>query len=470
MHTPPYVVPSRHDRVVATATRVIGGPVGRFAAIGTRGLGVVAAVLISLGTAMLALGVFQKGHCVVKGWANPDQFWRACYSDVPVVHVTTALADRHLPYSGAGSDQPLLSGLVMWLVSLVSPKAGTELAPQQWVFATWAAFAVLLLAVAVLAGIAQLPSDPWHVAHLAASPVLVALALISTDLVGIALVMWGWWAWTRSHPVLAGALMGLAFLIRPYPLLFLLAMVLVALREQRIRAAATALVSSALAALVVFVPALLLVGDGILRAPREWWSAGPGYGAPALIPQLITCSTDVRWCGFLNSVGVAPLSASVASVIAVVGWAAALAVGAWLTLRARRQPDAVPVAAIMLLIVAVTAKSLSVQTGLWVLPLLALSGVRWRDHLIWAATEIVHFEATWLHIGFGSDAGKGLPGEAYALAVLLRMAGWAWVLWQVWDNPGHSDRRDPYEPSDLDEPSELDEDTPVVRGSAAASR
>src|SRR5690606_39697775 len=183
MRTPPYVVPSRHDRVVETATAVIGGPVGRYAAIGTRGLGVVAAALISLGTAMLALGVFQKGHCVVKGWANPDQFWRTCYSDVPVVHVTSTLAEQQLPYSGSGSNQPLLSGLVMWLVSVVSPRAGTDVADQQSIFATWAAFAVLLLAVAVLAGIALLPEAPWHIAHLAASPVLVVLALVSTDLV-----------------------------------------------------------------------------------------------------------------------------------------------------------------------------------------------------------------------------------------------------------------------------------------------
>src|SRR5690606_38445641 len=337
--------------------------------------------------------------------ANPGQFWRTRYSDVPVGHVTSTLAEQQLPYSGSGSNQPLLSGLVMWLVSVVSPRAGTDVADQQSIFATWAAFAVLLLAVAVLAGIALLPEDPWHIAHLAASPVLVVLALVSTDLVGVALVLWGWLAWSRGHPAVAGSLMGLAFLVRPYPLIFLLAIVLVAVRHDQVRAGVTALVSAALAGLAAFVPALLLVGDGLLQAPREWWSAGPGYGAPALIPQLMKCSTEVPWCGALDSVGALRLSPTVATVIAVSGWVAALIVGAWLALRSVRRPDAVRVAAIMLLIVALTAKSLSVQTGLWVLPVLALSAVRWRDHLIWADVEILHFVATWLHIGFGSDAG-----------------------------------------------------------------
>lgn len=418
MPSPPYVVPARHDRVVATASSVIGGPLGHYARVGARGLGGVAAALLALAGTVLALGVFQKGHCVAKGWANPDQFWRACYSDIPVLHVTTSLGERSLPYAGggAGSDQPLLSGLVMWLVSLVTPRAGTDVAAQQWVFATWAALAFLLLAAAVLAGIALLPQDPWHIAHLAASPVLVVLALMSTDLVGIALVLWGWWAWTRGHPVAAGSLLGLAFLVRPFPLLFLLAIVFVGLREGRARAAVTALVAAPLAALTLFIPALLLWGDGLLAAPRDWWNVGPGYGAPALVPQLF----GHGWPTWLLTG------------VAVAGWLLAVALGAWLAFRSFHRPDAVRVAAVMLLIVVITGKSLSVQSGLWLLPLLALSAIRWRDHLIWAAAEILHFEATWLHIGFGSDPGKGLPGATYSLTILLRMAAWAWVVWQIW--------------------------------------
>lgn len=412
-------MPSSVDPVVATASRVIGGPLGRYARAGARGLGAVAAGLIALAGVMMALGVFQKGHCVAKGWANPDQFWRACYSDLPVLHVTSSLAERQLPYAGAGSDQPLLSGLVMWLLARVTPQAGTGVGAQQWIFFLWAAVALLLLVTAVLAGIAVLPQDPWHLAHLAASPVLAVLALISTDLVGVALAMWAWWAWSRDRPALAGVLLGLAFLVRPFPLVFLLAMVLVALREGRTRAAATAVVAAMLGALALFVPSLLLIGDGILAAPRGWWSAGPGYGAPALLPQLFGLT----------------LPAQVATAIALAGWVLALAIGAWFALRGLGRPDTVQVAAVMLLVVALTAKSLSVQSGLWLLPLLALSGVRWRDHLIWAAAEIIHFEATWLHIGFGSDAGKGLPPETYGLAILLRLSGWAWVLGMVWMTP-----------------------------------
>lgn len=406
--------------MVATATRAIGGPVGRHAVLGARGVAGVAAVLVALGGVFLALGVWQKGHCVLKGWSNPGQFWRTCYSDVPVVHVTSSFAERQLPYAAAGgSDQPLLSGLVMWVVSLLTPSAGTDLPSQQWVFTTWAVLAFVLLALSIIPAVTVRPGNPWHVAHLAASPVLVVLALISTDLVGIALTLWGWWAWTRGRPALGGALVGLALLVRPFPLLFLAALLLAGLRSGRVRQVATAGVAAVLAPLTLLLVSLAVLGDGVLQPLRHWWASSPGYGALALVPQLVAL----------------PLQPAVATGIAAVGWLLALGLGAWLTFRSARRPAPVQVAAVMLLVVALTASSLSVQTGLWLLPLLALSGIRWRDHLIFAGVEILHFVLTWMHIGFDADPGRGLPGGAYAVAILLRLAGWAWVLWQVWRTP-----------------------------------
>ena len=120
----PWIVPSWADPVVRRATGVIGGPTGRYAVVGARGLTGVAAALVLLGTLTLALGVWTKGHCLLKGWSTPDQFWRACYSDLPVVHVSSPLADRALPWVGdVPSNQPPLSGLAMWLLAQVSPRA-----------------------------------------------------------------------------------------------------------------------------------------------------------------------------------------------------------------------------------------------------------------------------------------------------------------------------------------------------------
>lgn len=416
----PYDAPSRTDPVVATATGLIGGPLGRYAVIGARGLTGVAAALVALAAVSLSLGVWQKGHCLMKGWSGPDHFWRACYSDLPVVHASSALARGALPWSSdIPSSQPPLSGLAMWLVARISPIPGEGVVAQQAVFGIWALLMVLLLAVSVIALVACAPGRPWQVAHLALSPVLVTLALVSTDLLGIALSALGLWALRSRRSWVAGGLLGLATLVRPFPLVFLAAAALLALRRRRPAEAGQLLVGAVLGALLVLVP-LLLAEPRALAGARAWWGQGAGYGALQVIPEML-------------GLGVRP-AAPVA--LALTGWVAALALGAFLALRrSRPAPGLAGLSALMLLVVALTAPALSVQSGLWVLPLLALSGVRWSDHLLWALAETVHFVATWLHLAFSADPGRGLPGEAYALLVLVRMTAWAWVLWRVWEEP-----------------------------------
>lgn len=416
MPAPPYAVPSRRDRVVAAASGALGGPAGRYAVIGGRGLAGVAAAVVALGAVAVALGVFQKGHCLAKGWVNPDQFWRTCYSDLPVLHVTTGLAGRQFPLSDPPLDQPLGSALVMWLISLVTPQAGTGVGAQQWVLAIWAVLAVLLLAAGALAVVALRPRRPWQAAHLTASPVLVVLALVSVDLAGVALVLVALWCWKRRAPGWAGVLFALALLVRPYAVVFLVAVLLVGWREDRRHDATRLLVGAVLTVLGLLLALCVLFGDAVLLPIRSWWQSAPGYGALSLIPQLHNH----------------PLIPGVSTAIAVVGFLLAPLLGAHLA-RHRRRPGIAQLAAPMLLVLFLTAKAVPVQAGVWVLPLLALSTVRWRDHLVWAGAEILHFVTVWLHIGFGSDPGKGLPGTTYSLFILLRMAALAWVCYRVWE-------------------------------------
>jgi hypothetical protein len=76
-------------------------------------------------------------------------------------------------------------------------------------------------------------------------------------------------------------------------------------------------------------------------------------------------------------------------------------------------------------------KSVPVQSTLLLLPLIALAGLRWRDHLVWAGTELAYFVAVWLYIGFASDPNKGLPPGAYVVLLLVRLAGVVWIMSQA---------------------------------------
>lgn len=448
----PWLVPAWVDPVVARATGVIGGPVGRYAVIGGRGLAGVAAALSLLGAALVALGVWQRGHCLMKGWSTPDQFWRACYSDLTVVHVSSPLVDGRLPWSGEiPSTQPPLSGLAMWLVSLVVPGDGAGLATQQGVFAAWAVICVLALTAGSLAVVALRPRRPWQAAQLAASPVLITLALLSTDVLGVALTVLALWAWGRRRGWLAGALLGLALLVRPFPLLVLAAIVILSLRaplpggkddapapgRDRLLVVGQVVVGALLAALAVVVP-LVLVEPQALTAATAWWRQEAGYGALQVVPRLMGT----------------PLLPVTTIVIAVAGWLLAIGLGVWLARRPGRRPGVAQLAAAMTAVVALTAPSLSVQSGLWVLIFLALSARPWWEHLVWAFVETLHGIATWLHIAFASDPGRGLPPEAYALVVTLRAAAWVWILWRIWDEPDPGLARRPGRARHLHRPEE----------------
>jgi hypothetical protein len=78
-------------------------------------------------------------------------------------------------------------------------------------------------------------------------------------------------------------------------------------------------------------------------------------------------------------------------------------------------------------IVLVTGTAAPPGASLWLVPLAALAGVRWRDHLVWAACEGAYFVAHWLFVNGLVEHTKGLPAGWYAVFLLVRLAGIAWL-------------------------------------------
>jgi hypothetical protein len=136
--------------------------------------------------------------------------------------------------------------------------------------------------------------------------------------------------------------------------------------------------------------------------------------------------------GVLSSLLGSGLAAGAVTALAIVGLLVAVTVGAAFALSLDRRPTVAEVALVMLVIVVVTGKSMPVQAGLWLLPLIALVGLKWRDHLIWAGVEATYFVGVWLYIAGLSQPDRGLPRRAYCLLIVLRVAAWLFVLVQVW--------------------------------------
>ena len=439
------VAPSRDDPVVRAASQVIGGPAGRRLASAT-GIWRAAPVLVALSAVMLGFGVVEKQHCREQGWTTPDQFWHACYTDIPVLFGSASLGGPDRATLGeatgpAGLGQPPLASAAMWLVSSVVPDDAQN--PARSFFDTSTIVLVILLAVAVTAMSLAVGRRRFDAAHLALAPILVTAGLISYQLLAVALLSIALLAWQRERPVLAGVFLGLA--AASAPPLVLLAVALAALLVMwRAGRAGNAVVFAGVGLVTWFAVRVMLlpgVTGALGEAWRNWRDAPPGYGSLWLAPQLLGASAPRRdrwWWPFGGVGAMSGSTASALSLIAITGFVLVVAIVVL------RRPRPVPFARVALALAAgtlVLGTSLPVQASLLLLPLVALAGLRWRDHLVWAGAEVAYFVAVWLYIGAQSDPNRGLPAGFYLVFLLARLAGISWLGWQALMTPAPGDEQ-----------------------------
>ncbi|GAB79044.1 Uncharacterized membrane protein [Austwickia chelonae] len=424
------IIPNPHqDPVPRAAAAFFGGSLGRHVRIeGARVWRSSLAGLTFVGSVMVALGLFQKGHCLANGWGAPESFWRACYSDLPFLYAGTPLVDGSFPYvpNAAVFSQPPLTGMLMWAVSLATP-GGEPFDQQRWNFVLWAVLTVAILAVLIVVTARSCTQGPWRAAHVAASPILVTTALVSPDLFGVTLASSALWLWARERPEWAGVLFGAAAAARTYTVLLVLVVGLLALRSGRLRAwsamAGATLLSFCGVFLVVFGLSVwsgsargLSDLGGLLAPYRLWFSGGPDYGSLWFLPRLWGVELTAGW----------------AVTFSVLGWVIALLAGAGVALAAARRPTVAEVAIIVVGLALVTGRTIPVQSSLWLLPLVALAGLRWRDHLIWVSAELCYFVAIWLYLGGLSDSARALPMPWFLFFSVVRLAGIGWLVASAW--------------------------------------
>jgi hypothetical protein len=432
--------PSRTDPVVRAASPVIGGPAGRRLASGA-GFWRAVPVLILLATAVLGLGAVQKQHCRAEGWTTPDQFWHACYSDVAVLYGSSGLGGPDRPglseaLGPGGLGTPPVTGAAMWLVSAFVPDDDADATRRFFDLSAVLLLVVLAVAVAAVGVTAARRGRPWDAAHVALSPVLVTAGLVSYALLAVMLLALAIAAWSRERQVAAGVLLGLA--VAAAPVLWLLAplALLLGYRSGRPGPAVTFAGWALVSWFLVRVALLPGLTGGLRTGWDEWTGTAPGYGSVWMIPQLRRDSEPagvqsvggrilMGLFGWLFAGGALGTGAATVATVLLAG--AGLLVVAWFgvlsvpgrPVRAVFAPLALAVLSVGLL----TMRALPVQATLVLLPLMALSALPWRDHLIWATTELVYFVGVWLYIAADTTPDRGLPAFFYLVLMVARLAG-----------------------------------------------
>ena len=232
------------------------------------------------------------------------------------------------------------------------------------------------------------------------SPVLLVhwLSWELVAAVGVALLLWGWTT-GRSRLAGVGAGIGAAFAL---PVAF--AFVGVVLVGGRLRDRVDALVAAAAAYVVITLPGRAHVDD-------------PDIGSVWLILQQA-------------GIGGSRTSRSVVQLLVL-----ATAAGAvwWLVRRSGRPGPLTAARAglVMLAAALVVAPSAPPEYALLLLPLAAIAVRRWRDLLVWQALHLVSWVITGWYVGDALVPTVTEDSRAYWLAILLRVAGLAFLVTAV---------------------------------------
>ncbi|KUL45867.1 hypothetical protein ADL22_11910 [Streptomyces sp. NRRL F-4489] len=416
------VRPTRRDEVAAAGSELIGGPIGRRALLGAHWMTPVRVIaLVAIG--MFALGMVQKLPCYNGGWffGATSQYIHACYSDIPHLYSGRGFADGLIPYFDRlpGDMQyleyPVLTGLFMEVASWMTPHSGALQDREQIYWLVNAGMLMICAAVIAVCVARTHRRRPWDGLLMALAPAFALTATINWDLLAVALTAAGMLMWSRSRPLAAGVLIGLATAAKLYPVLLLGPLLVLCWRAGTWRAYGRAVLGTVVSWLVVNLP-VMISHDASGFHIREGWAKFYTFSQERPI------DFGSVWLLISQRTGNPLENANVYATVLMLLGCGALAL---LTLYAPRRPRFAHLAFLVVALFILTNKVYSPQYVLWLIPLAALARPRWRDFLIWQACEVMYFLGIWMYLAYtgNGDKHQGLPPEGYQLAIALHLLG-----------------------------------------------
>ena len=148
---------------------------------------VVLAIFASL------LSFTKSSHCQNSGWATPDQYIHACYSDLPALYASRGLDKNEWPYASNENsvEYPVITAMVMYGTSFVANSPATYFNVN--------IFFLILLLIATALLVRKIRPEYAYLVPVA--PAMIASLYINWDLWAIATMMLAvyWFEIGRAH-------------------------------------------------------------------------------------------------------------------------------------------------------------------------------------------------------------------------------------------------------------------------------
>jgi uncharacterized membrane protein len=361
--------------------------------------------LIVLAIAASLLSFAKFNHCESTGWASPDQYIHACYSDLPALFSGRGLDTNDWPYASDDNsvEYPVVTAMVMYATSFLANSPAS--------FFNVNIFFLVLLFLATVVIVKRIRPEFAYLVPVA--PAMVASMFINWDLWGIATMMLAIYWFDRKQYLYSGLVMALSISTKFLPIFLLIPIALILWRESKFKELIKYLA-------VVAATWIAINAPFAATTPTGWWrffklnlERGADWGSIWLALQQLGLSLTN-----LNYLSILLLLIALASV-------------AILFFELKYTPTLASIAFIVMASVMVASKVYSPQFVLWLTPLAVIALTNKKDlhaFWLWQATEVMYHVAIWQHIASVTDAKFGLGPTPYAILTLVRIAGTIYLM------------------------------------------
>jgi uncharacterized membrane protein len=360
-------------------------------------------VVLALFAALISFTKFN--HCENTGWATPDQYIHACYSDLPSLFGSRGLDTHTWPYSSRDNsvEYPVITGLVMYATSFIANS------PVSY-FNVNIFFLVLLFLATVLLVRRIRPEFAYLVP---VAPAMIASLYINWDLWAIATMLLAIYWFDRKQYLYSSLALAISISTKFLPVFLLIPIAFIFWRDTKLKELIKYCAVVAATWLIINLPIALTTPTGWWRFYKLNMERGADWGSLWLALQQLGLSLTN-----LNYLSILLLLIALTSIAIVL-------------LELKHTPTLASVAFLILAAVMLASKVYSPQYVVWLTPLAVIALTNKKDlhaFWLWQATEVMYHIAIWQHIASVTDARFGLPATAYAVLTLVRIAGTIYMM------------------------------------------
>ena len=360
-------------------------------------------VALALFASLVSFAKFSP--CENTGWATPDQYIHACYSDLSALYVSRGLDTNTWPYASDDNsvEYPVITAMVMYGTSFVAKSPASYFNVN--------IFFLVLLFLATVIVVRKIRPEFAYLS--AVAPAMIASLFINWDLWGIATMMLAIYWFDRKQYLHSALILALSISTKFLPIFLLIPIAFILWRDTKLKELVKYVA-------VVAVTWLAINAPFALTTPTGWWrffklnlERGADWGSVWLALQQLGLNLTN-----LNYLSILLLLIGLTSI-------------AIFLFELKHTPTLASVAFIVMAAVMVASKVYSPQFVLWLTPLAVIALINKEDlhaFWLWQATEVIYHVAIWQHIASITDAKFGLGPTPYAILTLVRIAGTIYLM------------------------------------------